>query len=74
MPANLMTPTIVGEEAKKALEPLGVTVNIYDSKWIENEKMGSFLAVAQGSVQPPVFLEMIYNGCGGEKPPIVFVG
>jgi hypothetical protein len=74
MPANLMTPTVVGQEAKKELEPIGVTVNAHGQEWIENEKMGCLLGVAKGSGQPPVFLEMIYNGGKPGDAPIVIVG
>lgn len=35
--------------------------------------MGSFLSVARGSDEPPVFLEMHYNNAPNTKP-IVFVG
>lgn len=38
-------------------------------------KMGSFLSVAKGSDEPPVFLEISYNGCGnGVSKPVVLVG
>ncbi|CAG0912638.1 unnamed protein product [Notodromas monacha] len=74
MPASLMTPTAIGEEAKKMLDPLGVQVACYNRSWIEAEKMGSFLSVAAGNpTQPPVFLEMIYTGDESENPPIVLV-
>ena len=33
-----------------------------DKEWIEGEKMGAFLSVSQGSVEPPKFLEVRYNG------------
>ncbi|CAG0918429.1 unnamed protein product [Notodromas monacha] len=74
MPANLMTPTVVAKEAKAVLEPLGVTVNAHDHAWAKAEKMGSFLSVATGSSQPPVFLEMIYQKGNAKDAPIVLVG
>ena len=43
--------------------------------WIEEQEMGSFLSVAKGSDEPPVFLEIHYRGSpnAGEAP-LVFVG
>lgn len=36
-------------------------------------KMGSFLSVARGSVEPPVFLEIEYKG-GQSDSPLALVG
>lgn len=48
-------------------------MNVRDRAWAEGMKMGSFLSVARGSDEPPVFLEMHYNNAPNTKP-IVFVG
>lgn len=61
-PANQMTPTLFAEAVKENLIPLGVKVEVRDRKWAESMKMGSFLSVARGSNEPPVFLEISYNG------------
>ncbi|XP_037500126.1 cytosol aminopeptidase isoform X2 [Rhipicephalus sanguineus] len=75
MPANMMTPTRFAQEAAEALENKGVKVIARDRKWIEEQKMGSFLSVTQGSEEPPVFLEMHYEGPGHVAGgPLVFVG
>lgn len=71
-PANYMTPTIFAKKAQEVLSPLGVDVCIRDKAWAENLKMGSFLSVARGSVEPPVFLELCYNG--GDNDPVVLIG
>ena len=43
--------------------------------WIEEQEMGSFLSVAKGSEEPPVFLEIHYKGSpNASEPPLVFVG
>ncbi|OLY84562.1 Cytosol aminopeptidase [Smittium mucronatum] len=76
-PANLMTPTIFAESVVKELESIkNVTVNVYDQDWIETNKMGLFLSVAQGSAQPPKFVEIIYNGLGSSSlaPSVALVG
>ena len=69
-PANLMTPTIFTETVSKIAEPLGIKVVIRDREWAQSKNMGSFLSVAQGSDQPPKFLELHYNGDpkNGSKP------
>lgn len=72
-PANLMTPTRFGEIATELAAPLGVKVTVHDKAWAESKKMFSFLSVAQGSDQPPKFLEMHYNNAPGSKP-IALVG
>ncbi|XP_064485088.1 cytosol aminopeptidase-like [Ornithodoros turicata] len=72
-PGNLMTPTIFARTATETLQGLGVQVITRDKKWIKEKKMGSFLSVSQGSEEPPIFLELQYNGhLHGE--PTVFVG
>lgn len=75
MPANLMTPTRFAREAAEVLEKRGVKVIARDRKWIEEQKMGAFLSVTRGSDEPPVLLEMHYDG-PGHLPggPLIFVG
>jgi hypothetical protein len=52
----------------------GVKVKAWDKSWAESKKMGSFLSVARGSSEPPVFLELGYSGAPDQKKPIVLVG
>uniref|UniRef100_A0A1B0D6G6 Cytosol aminopeptidase n=2 Tax=Phlebotomus papatasi TaxID=29031 RepID=A0A1B0D6G6_PHLPP len=73
-PANLMTPTIFAEEAKKKLTPLGVEVVAHDQEWARSLGMESFLSVAKGSDEPPVFLEMTYKGAAQDQKPLCLVG
>lgn len=69
-PPNVCHPTYLGEQAKalgKAYKAL--KVDVFDEKKIKELGMGSFLAVAQGSVQPPRLIVLQYNGGKkGEKP------
>lgn len=69
-----MTPTIFAEEVYSVLTPLGVEVEIHDREWAEKKGMGSFLSVANGSNEPPKFLEICYKGADSSEAPIVFVG
>lgn len=45
-----------------------------DKEWIKSQKMESFLSVAKGSVEPPVFLEMEYKGTNSSSSPVALVG
>lgn len=47
-----------------------------DKNWIESEKMGAFLSVAQGSQEPPLFVEIDYKGGNSQttENPIGLVG
>jgi len=75
MPGNLMTPTILGNEAiRGAKGTTALKVQSWDKKRIEKEKMGGLLGVAQGSDQEPRFIVMEYNGAAKTKKPIAFVG
>lgn len=67
-----MTPTIFAENALELTKNLDISVEIRDQKWAETEKMGSFLAVSKGSIEPPKFLELSYKK--SDSNPFVLVG
>jgi leucyl aminopeptidase len=73
-PANLMTPSDLAQQAKKMGKEVGVDVDVLDRKAIEKIGMGSFLAVAQGSDEPPRFIVAEYKGAAATSPPVVLVG
>ncbi len=76
-PANHATPSYLAAQAKKLGKSYGFKVEVFDRKQIETIGMGSFLAVAQGSDEPPRFIVMHYNGKPGAaraKGPVVLVG
>jgi len=62
------------QESADALAKLDVRVDIYDEKWAEEKKMGSFLSVTRGSEEPARFLEMNYSGAKSDSKPVVLVG
>lgn len=67
-PAIDMYPEVLANRAKEDLEPLGVTVEIYGKKEIEELGMKAFLAVAVGSDKEPKLIVMKYmNGESGDK-------
>ena len=61
-PANLMTPTIVANRAQQMASELGIECRIIERAEAERLKMGSYLSVANGSIQPPKFIVLTYNG------------
>lgn len=63
-PAQYATPTKLAEIAKN-IE--GVTTQIFDKDEIERMGMGAYLAVGQGSAQPPKFIHMKYTGKNVKK-------
>ncbi|MDE1165143.1 MAG: leucyl aminopeptidase [Pseudomonas sp.] len=75
MPPNLCHPSYLAEEAKalgKANKNL--KVEIHDEKKLKELGMGAFLAVAQGSEQPPRLIVMNYQGGKKSEKPFVLVG
>ena len=74
LPGNVCTPTYLAEQAVELGKRQGLKVEILDQKEIEKLGMGSFLAVAQGSKQPPKLIVMEYQGGKRDSPPIALVG
>ena len=74
-PANLLTPLLFVEEAKKILEGLeNVRFIAHDADWARKKGMNLFLSVSQGSDNEPRFLEIHYNNLPEAKQPYVLVG
>ncbi|MBL0089087.1 MAG: leucyl aminopeptidase [Ideonella sp.] len=73
-PGNHCTPTVLATEARRLGRALGLKVEVLDRKAIEKLGMGSFLAVAQGSDEPPRLIVMHYQGAAKKQAPTVLVG
>jgi leucyl aminopeptidase len=74
-PSNRMTPTILGERAKKMSQEVGLKCEVYGADKIKELKMGAFWSVAQGSDEPPALIVMRYEPAGApEKPMLGLVG
>lgn len=72
LPPNICTPTYLGEQAKKLAKAYGFKVEVLEKKEIEKLGMGSFLGVAQGSVEPPRFIVLQHlKGKKGSKPTVL---
>lgn len=63
-PAQIATPTKLAEIAKSFG---GIETKVFDKEEIERMGMGAYLAVGQGSVQPPKFIHMKYTGKNVKK-------
>lgn len=74
LPANVCTPTYLGEQAKALGAEFDLSVQVLDRKAIEKLGMGSFLAVAKGSEEPPRFIVIEYQGAAKKDAPLVLVG
>jgi leucyl aminopeptidase len=75
LPPNICTPTYLGQRAQKlAKEWPRIRTHVLDEKGIRALKMGAFLAVTQGSVQPPRLIVCQYRGAPKGGAPICLVG
>lgn len=72
-PANKLGPLEFAAEAK-ALEKLGVTVEILTEKEMTKLGMGALLGVAQGSPRGARLVVMQWNGGKAKDRPVAFVG
>ncbi|RZJ12822.1 MAG: leucyl aminopeptidase [Rubrivivax sp.] len=73
-PANHATPTYLGEVVQDLGKTHGFKVEVLDRKAVEKLRMGSFLAVAQGSEEPLRFIVARYEGAAKTVSPVVLVG
>lgn len=72
-PANILG-TLEFAAKAKALDKLGVEIEILGEKEMKKLGMGALLGVAQGSVRPPRMVIMKWNGGKSKQKPIAFVG
>jgi leucyl aminopeptidase len=74
LPGNVCTPAYLADAAKQLGKQFGMKVEVLERKQMEALKMGSLLAVAQGSDQPPKLIVIRYQGAGPKQAPVVLVG
>ncbi|MDR1311054.1 MAG: leucyl aminopeptidase [Burkholderiaceae bacterium] len=74
LPANVCTPSYLGEQAKKLSDKYAFGVQVLDKRQIQSLKMRSFLSVARGSDEPPRLIVLRHHGGKPKDPPIVLVG
>ncbi len=74
LPPNICTPTYLGEQAKKLAKQYGFKVEVLDKAEIVKLGMGSFLGVAQGSVEPPRLIVLQHLKGKKSQKPVALVG
>jgi leucyl aminopeptidase len=75
LPPNVCTPTYLGTRAQAlAKEFPSIKTKVLDASGIKALKMGAFLAVTQGSEQPPRLIVCEYHGAKKEAAPICLIG
>jgi leucyl aminopeptidase len=74
LPGNLATPRALAERARDVALQAGLRYRAIHTDEAKELGMGAFLAVARGSDEPAVFVEMEYRPEGQESAPIVLVG
>jgi leucyl aminopeptidase len=75
LPGNVCTPTYLGKAAQDlAKAHKSLRVKVLGLAEIRREKMGCFLAVTQGSEQPPRFLVVEHRHPRAKGAPVVLVG
>ncbi|AOY92943.1 leucyl aminopeptidase [Cupriavidus sp. USMAA2-4] len=74
LPSNVCTPTYLANTARGIAKRFKLKVEVLGRKQIEALNMGAFLAVTKGSVEPPQFIVLRYEGAGARQAPVVLVG
>ena len=75
LPGNVCTPRYLANAALAAgRAQRGLRVRVFNEPQIRRLKMGAFLAVTQGSAEPPRFIVMEYRGGRRGAAPVVLVG
>jgi leucyl aminopeptidase len=60
-PGNVLTPTELGRRASAMAQEVGLSSEVHSTDKLRELKMGAFLAVAQGSYEPPALIVLRYD-------------
>ncbi len=75
LPPNVCTPTYLGTRALQLAKDFSsIKTKVLDESGIKALKMGAFLAVTQGSEQPPRLIVCEYRGARKDVAPICLIG
>ena len=74
LPAAIVTPTYLANEAKRIAREHRLRAHILEPPAIKRAGMGALLGVAQGSSQPPRFIELIYQPRGKVQRRVALCG
>ncbi|MCM3787078.1 leucyl aminopeptidase [Domibacillus indicus] len=73
-PPNMMTASDLALHAEKLAERYGFELEVLEREDMEKIGMGAFLAVAQGSAEPPKMITLKYNPADSWEDVLTFVG
>jgi leucyl aminopeptidase len=73
-PANFMTPSDMAAVAEKIAAENGLEVEILEKDQMKKLGMGALLGVSQGSIQPPKFIILKYNGAKSKEIDLALIG
>ena len=74
MPGNVCTPELLAQTAADIARRYGMGITVLGRRELEAEKMGSFLAVAQGTPQDPKLIVLEYKGGKPSSKPVTLIG
>lgn len=74
MPGNICTPELLAQTAADIARRHGMEITVLGRREMEAEKMGSFLAVAQGTPQDPKLIVLEYKGGKPADKPVGLIG
>jgi leucyl aminopeptidase len=74
LPANICTPAYLADQARRLARRFKLKCDVLDQKQMAALKMGAFLAVGQGSANPPKLIVLHYSGGPARQAPTVLVG
>ena len=74
LPGNVCTPAYLADQARRLARRFKLKCDVLEQKQMAALKMGAFLAVAQGSMNPPKLIALHYNGGPAKQAPVVLVG
>lgn len=74
LPGNVCTPDYLADTARDIAKRLGMTTTVMGRAAMQEAKMGSFLAVAQGTTQEPRLIMLEHRKGAKDAKPIVLVG
>lgn len=73
-PPNVLTPVELARRAGEMARELGLGVEVWDEVQIKNAGMGAFYGVAQGSANPPRFIQLSYKPQNPSDQVVALVG
>jgi leucyl aminopeptidase len=71
MPGNLCTPDALADAARDIAARHTLEITVLGRREMETLRMGSFLAVAQGTPQEPRLIALEYRGAGAARPVVL---